>query len=442
MKRLLSLCLVLLLASPAQAAYMPSHPVLIHHQENTASCWAHASVALAETLAARVNGEAHAFSVEHLITHTTTGGGSPALFWEYALSRQGLLNADLTPSGLRVLSHAEKNNAGLAAVKSLIERFGAVTAQIAYPPDTGATLYNPAPAPLNHQVLLIGYDDAYPAAAFSPAAPGNGAFLAQNSYGEDANSGGLFWISYHDAGVLTQIEAATSLVSDPDAYTPKREWTTYALSAADFRTTVPLTVPEGEELRAVTIPQIAAGTEVTLTVGGQTVSWLQALAGSHTVYLTPQTGSLLIRVQMTNANHTLYYPADPAREGALSADGLTLTYGELALLYAFAPEAAAPEQILLAPATPAEVSLGGKSYPGYQMLGRSLIRLRDWADANGHGVLWDGETRTVTLTDTPAPQPAAPPNPAAVATISKSRLSGDFPDSDLYFIDGYQYFIL
>lgn len=425
MKRFLALLLVLVMPLSVSAeVFFPSHEIILHHQENTASCWAHASVTLAETLSAKAGNPA-SFSVDHVIANTKTGGGSPALFWAYALNRRGLLNADLTPSNLRVLSHEEQNNADLLWVKTQIRRFGAVTAQIAYPELTGTTLYNPKPTPLNHQIVLIGYDDAYPAESFTPTPPTAGAFLVQNSHGTTANLGGLFWISYHDATLLTQVETATSLVLEQGVYTPQKQWLTHAISKTCLEETLPLTVPDGEELRSITLPHSKKGTNVTLTVGNQTLSWQQQEEGSYTAYITPVTGDLSVSLTLTHSEGELYRPQD--------------TDGNLVLLYGFAPTDAPKEKILLSVATPCTVEFMGNTYPSYQMMGKKLLRLRDWADAQGKGVLW--ESGTVVLTDTQNPTPPPLSNAQAVAVISQSRVQGDIP-TPLYFIDGYQYLLL
>ena len=53
----------------------------------------------------------------------------------------------------------------------------------------------------NHGVVVVGWDDSYPAAnftAYSGQPPGDGAFLVRNSYGVEYGDAGYFWASYHD----------------------------------------------------------------------------------------------------------------------------------------------------------------------------------------------------------------------------------------------------
>jgi C1A family cysteine protease len=54
----------------------------------------------------------------------------------------------------------------------------------------------------NHGVVIVGWDDTFPAARFAGssagAAPGDGAFLVRNSWGPGWGDRGCFWVSYYD----------------------------------------------------------------------------------------------------------------------------------------------------------------------------------------------------------------------------------------------------
>ena len=51
----------------------------------------------------------------------------------------------------------------------------------------------------NHAVLVVGWDDNFPAENFATKPPGNGAWLVRNSWGGSGyNKYGYFWLSYYD----------------------------------------------------------------------------------------------------------------------------------------------------------------------------------------------------------------------------------------------------
>ena len=54
---------------------------------------------------------------------------------------------------------------------------------------------------VNHDVTIIGWDDAYDKSNFATAPAGNGAFLIRNSWGTGWGNSGYFWISYYDTRI-------------------------------------------------------------------------------------------------------------------------------------------------------------------------------------------------------------------------------------------------
>ncbi|MDR1537162.1 MAG: S-layer homology domain-containing protein [Clostridiales bacterium] len=96
-------------------------------------------------------------------------------------------------------------------VKAAIQNFGAVVTSIHMDDNTAgnndnsphynkttASFYNGADAMPNHDVILVGWDNAYSKANFKTQPSSDGAWLAKNSYGQDFGHSGYFWISFSD----------------------------------------------------------------------------------------------------------------------------------------------------------------------------------------------------------------------------------------------------
>lgn len=91
-----------------------------------------------------------------------------------------------------------------AEIKQAILDHGAVTTSIYmnefspwYNSATAAYYYNGTAAD-NHDVAIVGWDDAYSRENFSIRPPADGAFILRNSWGTDFGEGGYFYMSYSD----------------------------------------------------------------------------------------------------------------------------------------------------------------------------------------------------------------------------------------------------
>ena len=86
-------------------------------------------------------------------------------------------------------------------IKKAIMKYGAVCCSLGmnvrYDSNIGVYVYNDNNPSSNHEVVLIGWDDDLEI----PGAPGKGAWIAKNSWGNWGN-GGCFYISYYDVSSI------------------------------------------------------------------------------------------------------------------------------------------------------------------------------------------------------------------------------------------------
>ena len=88
------------------------------------------------------------------------------------------------------------------------------------------TMIYPSDAPCVHQVVIVGYDDNFPADCFSYEASSDGAWLCQDSQGDDNGNSGYFWLSYD------------SVLFDPESVRLSNEYSdviTYCNCPASYR---------------------------------------------------------------------------------------------------------------------------------------------------------------------------------------------------------------
>jgi hypothetical protein len=85
-----------------------------------------------------------------------------------------------------------------------------------YNNETSSYYYNGTESP-NHDIVIVGWDDSYPASNFNTEPEGDGAFICQNSWGEEFGEDGFFYVSYYDSNIGTNNVVYTR-VEDPDNY--------------------------------------------------------------------------------------------------------------------------------------------------------------------------------------------------------------------------------
>ncbi len=90
-------------------------------------------------------------------------------------------------------------------IKSAVRQYGAVYSTLRYESNyftpRSAAYYYPGSGGFNHAVDIVGWDDGYSSGNFDNPPPGNGAFIARNSWGTTWGDAGYFYISYYDTRI-------------------------------------------------------------------------------------------------------------------------------------------------------------------------------------------------------------------------------------------------
>ncbi len=203
----------------------------IRNQGSTATCWACASLEALES--SLLPAKQYKFSVDSMIHSNSfnldeSAGGEYTMALAYLLSWQGPVETDDSKNLFEELTDKDEENTihlqeahfydseNLDDIKKAVYRYGGVStsiyASVSTANLTGSSSYNrntnsycyTGNAKPNHDVVIIGWDDSYPAEKFSTKVAGNGAFICQNSWGSGFGDDGVFYISYYDTNIGNQ----------------------------------------------------------------------------------------------------------------------------------------------------------------------------------------------------------------------------------------------
>jgi C1A family cysteine protease len=197
----------------------------VRDQGQDGNCWAFASINSLES--SLLPGESDQFSENNLknlhgFDVTPNAGGNDFMATAYFARWSGPVSASgdpymdgtsPSPSFLTVEKHVQQvlyvpaRTGPLSndQIKSTITEYGAVYSTIrwedqAYNPRRVSYYYSGTGEP-NHAIDIVGWDDSYSGNNFASPAPGDGAFIAQNSWGSSWGDQGFFYISYYDTRI-------------------------------------------------------------------------------------------------------------------------------------------------------------------------------------------------------------------------------------------------
>lgn len=214
----------------------------IRNQGNYGTCWSFAALSAIESVL--LPEETLQFSVDHMTL--TNGfnlkqndGGEYTIGMAYLASWKGPVYEADDPYGdeetddtLNAVKHVQEmqiiDGKDYEKIKEAVFQYGGVQTSIYnalrssqsksayYNNDTYGYCYIGTQKP-NHDVVIIGWDDSYPKENFTMDLEGDGAFICQNSWGDDFGEDGVFYISYYDTNVGTHNVVYTA-IEETDNY--------------------------------------------------------------------------------------------------------------------------------------------------------------------------------------------------------------------------------
>lgn len=216
----------------------------VRSQGNTGTCWAFSAVSAIESdlLPDReISLSADHMSLSNGFDITQDDGGDYYMIMSYlsdwkgpVLEEEDPYGDGISPEGLKPALHVQEVRllTGLShdQVKRVILEHGAVQSSLCldrertdtddyhyYNVLTGA-YFDPLMENVDHDVLILGWDDNYSRENFRIKPRSDGAWICQNTWGESFGEDGIFYVSYEDHNLLRQGGAAYARIEDVDNY--------------------------------------------------------------------------------------------------------------------------------------------------------------------------------------------------------------------------------
>lgn len=214
----------------------------IKNQSTFGTCWAFASLMALETTLApeiRIDFSEDHMSINNNFSMTQNDGGEYTMAMAYLASWTGpVLEEDdpygdgYSPDDLEAVIHVQEvqilESKNYDSIKKSVFLYGGVQSSLymEMPDADSSSMYYDdknysycyiGPEKPNHDIVIIGWDDTYPASNFTIEPDGDGAFICANSWGEEFGDRGVFYVSYYDSNIGVHNVIYTG-IEDTDNY--------------------------------------------------------------------------------------------------------------------------------------------------------------------------------------------------------------------------------
>ena len=216
----------------------------VRSQGNTGTCWAISSVSAIESdllPEKKILLSADHMSLRSGFRVTQDDGGDYYMIMSYLADWKGPVLEEedpygdgISPEGLKAALHVQEirmlGNMPRRVIKQMIMRYGAAQSSLCLNrkrTDTDEYHYYNAPAsayfdPLmeevDHDILILGWDDTFSRDNFRIRPPSDGAWICQNTWGESFGEDGIFYVSYEDRNLLRKGGVVYSRIEEADNY--------------------------------------------------------------------------------------------------------------------------------------------------------------------------------------------------------------------------------
>ncbi|NLK28051.1 MAG: hypothetical protein GX306_06880 [Clostridiales bacterium] len=220
----------------------------VRNQGSIGACWTFSTYGSLESTVKKFSGEDYDFSEIHMALHngvtTADAGGNNYIATAYLVSGKGPILEEqdpypnpskveyiITREGLEakyrvqdiIFLPARTNSLDNDELKNAIITYGAVSSSYYdsanyYTYKGQTTYYNGYTRNLNHAITLVGWDDNFSRNNFDIKPPGDGAFLAKNSWGSSWGDNGYYYISYYDVSLGYDSNVVYNGIEKADKY--------------------------------------------------------------------------------------------------------------------------------------------------------------------------------------------------------------------------------